>query len=179
MAITRKLRPIRPGSAPVRGQATSRIEGRRIRPEPRPITAATSFEVPDRVFRCTGLSSTARAVAVALCCLARKGEREVTANNEQIGAFADLGFRSVDVSLAELEHVGLVYRVSRASGTYEEDLAKLAALGYEFPARQRFPRRAIVLLWRLPAIGERAPVPAPAPAPSESRFALSSPDAGR
>ncbi len=124
-----------------------------LRTDPRPITCATNFVVPDRLF-VGPISFNAQVVAVGLCRLARNGEVAIAPDNKAIArAVGGASNRSVDTSLAEIENAGFIFRVSRATGTQASDMAKLAGLGYSCPWAARdedLPLRVIVLLWRLP-----------------------------
>ena len=119
-----------------------------FRPDPRAINAPMKFEIPDRVFRTEGISVFAKVTAAALCLVARGSRQAVGATNKDLIKLTSASGRTIDDALAELEGAGLIYRVSRNTSSVNEDLEKLASIGFNWLAE--LPARLIVLLWTLP-----------------------------
>jgi hypothetical protein len=124
-----------------------------FRPTPKAVNAVLRFQVPDRLFRCQGLSMYARGMGITLCMLARNGEQWLDVTNPELVELGQMGRRTVDESLAELEVAGLVYRITRRVGDYEAELKHLKAIGLRWD-RAEMPARLIVLLWNFPQPGE-------------------------
>lgn len=122
------------------------------RPEPKAINAPLGFNVPDRIWRCEGLSMYARGIAVEFCRLSRRGEQSLDIPNKKLMKLTGVGRRTVDETMAELETAGLIYRISKGVGDPIGELKQLQAIGFKWSGD--LPLRLIVLLWNLPQPGE-------------------------
>lgn len=118
---------------------------------PARITCATSFEVPDRLLREPGLSPEAKLVGFAICSRAR-GAMAIAAGNADLLALTGLSLRPLQRALDALEAAGFVHRLYRWDRLGRDNLD---LVGYRDPwdaTPGPRPRRALVLLWRLPEL---------------------------